>query len=274
MNQCWDSEPDERPRFAELHRIFDEFLGKHVQDRYPYIDLQMTQLYNFDRLEPQLGDNSIAEDGNCPINLDIEDVDAGEPTHVQLRTREDRLANSLQLQVPANRLSTHSWPGSEQEVHVHLREVVSERVSVERDVAEPEIRYVESPVGPSRNSTLISPDLTTQEDLVTHLEDKLSTLSEHATRNRSHSFGQQIATNEHGNRDHSHKAVTNHQSYSFDHSQGTTSQPGTLRPISVPTKLVSLSVPEVRYENGDVHGCDYDGEELDSSVVIFKQTEL
>ena len=58
----------ERPKFSELHKLFDRFLGIHIQDRYPYIELQ-SQPYRFDRLAPETGQGTDEEGEEVPINL-------------------------------------------------------------------------------------------------------------------------------------------------------------------------------------------------------------
>ena len=71
MLRCWSEEPSERPKFSELHKIFDRYLGIHIQDRYPYIELQ-SQPYQFDRLAPKTGQetNEGGEtEGEAPIDL-------------------------------------------------------------------------------------------------------------------------------------------------------------------------------------------------------------
>jgi hypothetical protein len=70
MLHCWSEEPEERPKFSELHKLFDKFLGIHVQDRYPYIEIQ-GQSYGFDLLAPETGQGA-DEDGHggeAPVDL-------------------------------------------------------------------------------------------------------------------------------------------------------------------------------------------------------------
>lgn len=81
MLHCWSEIPDERPKFSELHKVFDKFLGIHIQDRYPYIEIQ-NQPYRFDRLVPETGQGTESEEKGAeeqaPINLsDEEEEDEG-----------------------------------------------------------------------------------------------------------------------------------------------------------------------------------------------------
>lgn len=82
MLHCWHQNPGDRPKFSELHKKFDRFLGIHIQDRYPYIDIQ-NQMYRFDKLSPETGQETSLEgegegggEGETPINLsESEDED-------------------------------------------------------------------------------------------------------------------------------------------------------------------------------------------------------
>lgn len=71
MLHCWSESSQDRPEFSELHKVFDKFLGIHMQDRYPYIELQVNQPYKFDRLAPETGQDSDGynEDGESPVDL-------------------------------------------------------------------------------------------------------------------------------------------------------------------------------------------------------------
>lgn len=71
MLHCWSEAPEERPKFSELRKLFDRFLGIHIQDRYPYMEIQ-SQPYRFDRLAPETGqgaDEEGKEQGKTPIEL-------------------------------------------------------------------------------------------------------------------------------------------------------------------------------------------------------------
>ena len=92
MLHCWHQNPADRPQFSELHKKFDRFLGIHVQDRYPYIDIQ-NQPYRFDRLAPETGQGTEGEEeeeeggggeGECPIDLS-ESEGEGEEEECQSR---------------------------------------------------------------------------------------------------------------------------------------------------------------------------------------------
>ena len=54
LQGCWHPDPASRPRFADLHVIFDQFLSHLTEELYPYIDLGFTNKnYKFDRLAPK-----------------------------------------------------------------------------------------------------------------------------------------------------------------------------------------------------------------------------
>ncbi len=79
MLHCWSEGPSERQKFSQLHKVFDRFLGIHIQDRYPYIEIQ-NQPSRFDRLAPEMGqgtsgEKELGEDN--PVTLS-EDEDEGE----------------------------------------------------------------------------------------------------------------------------------------------------------------------------------------------------
>ena len=67
-------EADERPDFAELHKMFDGFLTQHTQDNYPYMEV----LSKAHHLEDTTAYPEMQDKEQTPINLDIEitDVDA------------------------------------------------------------------------------------------------------------------------------------------------------------------------------------------------------
>ena len=88
MLHCWQENPEDRPKFSELNKVFDRFLGIYIQDKYPYIEIQ-NQPYRFDRLAPETGQGASNEDGeqgDNPINLsDVEDDEksfTGVPLHL------------------------------------------------------------------------------------------------------------------------------------------------------------------------------------------------
>ncbi len=53
MHQCWHPNPSGRPKFSDLHQLFDNYLIKHTQDQYPYIDMDSKTVYTFDHLTPK-----------------------------------------------------------------------------------------------------------------------------------------------------------------------------------------------------------------------------
>ena len=79
MLHCWSERSAERPKFSQLHKVFDRFLGIHIQDLYPYIEIQ-NQPYRFDRLAPETGQDTNGEKesaGDSTVILS-EDEDEGE----------------------------------------------------------------------------------------------------------------------------------------------------------------------------------------------------
>ena len=71
MNQCWHPDPRGRPKFADLHKLFDYFLTQHTQKQYPYIDMDSSVPYVFDHLTSKsFSDYRTQEE---IINLDEED---------------------------------------------------------------------------------------------------------------------------------------------------------------------------------------------------------
>ena len=79
MLHCWSENPEERPNFCELRKVFDRFLSIHIQDHYPYIEIQINLPNCYDRLAPETGqrresESSEGEGGGGPIDLsDVED---------------------------------------------------------------------------------------------------------------------------------------------------------------------------------------------------------
>jgi proto-oncogene tyrosine-protein kinase Ret len=51
MLKCWHPEPTGRPKFPELHKLFDYFLSRHTQEQYPYIDMNESEPYTYDHLD-------------------------------------------------------------------------------------------------------------------------------------------------------------------------------------------------------------------------------
>ena len=77
MHRCWHPNPNGRPTFSDLHKLFDHFLSKHTQEKYPYIEMDANTPYFFDRLTPQsLSDYQAHMKGV----LTIEDVLDGDKT--------------------------------------------------------------------------------------------------------------------------------------------------------------------------------------------------
>ena len=72
MNQCWHPDPRGRPKFADLHKIFDYFLTQHTQKQYPYIDMDSSVPYVFDHLTSKSFSDYQSTQEEV-INLDEED---------------------------------------------------------------------------------------------------------------------------------------------------------------------------------------------------------
>ena len=53
MHRCWHPSPSGRPKFSDLHKLFDYYLTKHTQEKYPYIDMETNTPYSFDQLTPK-----------------------------------------------------------------------------------------------------------------------------------------------------------------------------------------------------------------------------
>ena len=70
MLHCWSEAPEDRPKFSELHKVFDRFLSIHIQDQYPYIEVQ-NQPYRFDRLAPETGQGPLDEGGQEEIVINL-----------------------------------------------------------------------------------------------------------------------------------------------------------------------------------------------------------
>ena len=255
MLHCWNEDPEERPTFEELHKTFDQFLSNHIQDRYPYIELQTTLPYSFDKLEPITCLAKTPPNDECPIDLDTSDPDTDTtaifdikivPTGQQLSLES---TNSHILQVPAgSRLSTVSAQLRNSNPDIQMREMEVDRISF-ISAGIPETRYVESPVGISRTSTLLAPDLSIQDELLEHLERKLS------------SIGGNFPHNDHSGSDKS----LNHCSHSFGSEQ---SEPSP----SSPPKILAISVPEVTF-NGSLLACDQDDTDKQLGL-LFRETDL
>lgn len=255
MLQCWNEDPEERPTFEELHKTFDQFLSNHIQDRYPYIELQMTLPYSFDKLEPVTCLAKTPPSNECPIDLDMSDPDTDTtgifdikivPTtqHLSLES-----SNSHTLQVPAgSRLSTVSAQLRNSNPDIQMREMEVDRISF-ISAGIPETRYVESPVGISRTSTLAAPDLSIQDELIAHLERKLSSIG--------------------GNLPHNDQSGSDKSIEQRSHSLG--SEHSDPLPPS-PPKILAISVPEVMF-NGNPIACDQDDTDKQMSL-MFRETDL
>ncbi len=79
MLYCWSESPSERPTFSQLRKEFDRFLSVHMQDRYPYIEIEVTQSCNYDELAPETGQRraSTSSGEMKTVNLSDEEDDVG-----------------------------------------------------------------------------------------------------------------------------------------------------------------------------------------------------
>lgn len=77
MLYCWSQVPEERPKFGDLRKEFDRFLSDHIQDRYPYIEIESMKPYQFDKLAPETGQRreSTSSDEMKAVNLSEGDED-------------------------------------------------------------------------------------------------------------------------------------------------------------------------------------------------------
>ena len=112
MLRCWNNDSDDRPKFSELHSLFDQFLSVHIQDRYPYMELEVTSPYSSDRLVPETG--QVSSDQNSFVNLDLDNVE-----QLSVRSTENLAIGSppvhnrlSALSTSFQNLSTHSSPHS------------------------------------------------------------------------------------------------------------------------------------------------------------------
>ena len=80
MLHCWSENPEDRPKFGQLRKVFDRFLSIHIQDHYPYIEIQVNQPYQFDRLAPETGqrNQSVCSEGQDGVPVDLSDVEEDE----------------------------------------------------------------------------------------------------------------------------------------------------------------------------------------------------
>ena len=195
MLQCWSDQANQRPTFPKLHQIFDKYLSKHTQDRYPYIEL-LSKPYHFDKLEPKTPDPEQA-----PVNLDFEvtDVDENDVPADRVQGRTATMSDQLPVLEPNTVLSaTHNSPhfsphislqpsphrsplaslhSSRQDIRAELiRQLSWERDGVVGEEVEMEdTRYVGSPL---RNETSKPRERESarQENFAEHLEQRLTNL--------------------------------------------------------------------------------------------------
>lgn len=75
MHQCWHPEPKGRPKFSDLHRLFDYFLTRHTQESYPYIDMDSNIPYMYDHLlHKTISDYPSTANQEVVLNLDEEEA--------------------------------------------------------------------------------------------------------------------------------------------------------------------------------------------------------
>ena len=245
MLRCWSEDTEERPTFTDLHRIFDQFLSSHTQDHYPYIELQMNPPYSFDKLEPV--EQAVQTSNEYPVDLNI---DSHDPTDIAIIPAGQQLQNrnSHTLQVPAgSRLSSVSAQMRNSSPDIRMEADRISRLSVDT----PETRYVESPVCGSQTNALRASTLSIQDDLIAHLERKLSNYWDGNTPKDDPCERSDVQSSECQN-------------------------PGMELSESLPpspAKILAVSVPEVIYQNGDLSTSD----EEDSAVqlrVVFRETDV
>ena len=152
-------EPEERPNFQELNKMFDSFLRKQTQDKYPYMEV-LSKPYHHDTINP------VPVESEVVINLDIEvtDTDVGNEDSIT-RSRVSKSISfndfgSLQVKPSLSHHSLHSLArleslnmvgtptGSIHSIHAELIRQISWGQNL--DEADGEVvlvndRYVEEP---------------------------------------------------------------------------------------------------------------------------------
>ena len=190
MLECWNETPEQRPSFPRLHKTFDTFLGKHTQDRYPYMEV-LSRSYHFDTLEPKT-----PELDQTPVNLDIEGTSAERNTERQLANGasfEQSASLELTSSLPIAQRSPHgSHHSSRQDVRAELiRQMSWEREGgvTGEEIEMESTRYVGSPLPQSGNSTSVPHPASFQENLAFRLEQRLNTVPQEYLHSHPHATG-------------------------------------------------------------------------------------
>lgn len=160
MLHCWSTDPIDRPSFSELRRLFDQFLSRHTQDQYPYIDLEASHSFSQHKQDTT----------RCTASpLDLEnDVDSVNILHsMSLESTEDAgLAHEVRRDSEAGSYNWKPLPWSENRASIFsmqesLRSTADSDLhfasSRSLDIAgdEPNFRYVPSPMRASHSATTI-----------------------------------------------------------------------------------------------------------------------
>lgn len=191
MLACWSEEPEQRPTFPKLHRIFDTFLGKHTQDRYPYMEV-LSRSYHFDRLDPKT-----PEPDQTPINLDIEGASSANRQLANGASFEQsaslELTNSLSITQHSPQRSPHgSHHSSRQDIRAELIQQLSrerERGVTGEGIEMENSRYVGTPFPQSCNNDSAPHETSFENAFASHLEHRLTSLPQESLHSHPHASG-------------------------------------------------------------------------------------
>lgn len=242
----------ERPSFQDLHNTFDQFLSNHTKDRYPYIELQV---YSYDHLAPHTPEEQTIGSSAATVGMLSHNADT-------VLTGTDMSAGPIvQLQV-----SGGQWRGSTPDLRgLSLRNSeFAERLSLGCGEM-PERRYVESPVNPSRTSTL-----SIQDDLIAHLKKRFSHTGGTPNTN-SHLLGNGLHTSG------CNRPQTIHTDQPQEHIFQVPASAPSPDPRQ-PLRVHSVCLPELQRSSKEGEGRRGEEEEEDSEKgylrVVFRETDV